>query len=192
MNPWQSLRREVDGAVRSFRYDLSLKQAKRAMRRETVYLPLVRRRRGRDRRRFCAVAAAVLLPVAGVSGYLAVTSGIDALFPGEGAPNGLPGANLDRNSPGPSPAGPEVAQPVAIEQPQRRRPAPRTSPVPTLLPTPVPSCLCTSTPPPPTPAPTPPPQSPSPSPVTSASPWPTISTPPSGSPSPRFTWRLMP
>jgi len=45
-----------------------------------------------------AVAAAVLLPVHGISGYLAVTSGFDALFPGESAPNGLPAASLDRRT----------------------------------------------------------------------------------------------
>src|SRR5688500_11439358 len=97
MNPWQYLRREVDGAIRSIRYDLSAKRVKRTGRRAGRYATVPAT--VKDRRRFYAVAAAVLLPVAGASGYFAVTSGFDALFPGDGAPNGLPATSPDRQSP---------------------------------------------------------------------------------------------
>lgn len=215
MNPWQSLRREIDGVVRSIRYDLAAKQAKRALRHDTVSLPPVGQRPGtgraatgrslavarstfKDRRLLYAATAVVLLPVAGVSGYFAVTGGLNALFPGESYPNGLPVTQPGPRSPSPSPDSPGEVLPVDGGDPARGRPAPRTSPgnpiFVTPVPTPAPTCQCT---PPPTPTFTPsapasmtPSSTPTMTPV--PTPAPTRSTAQDGSPSPRLTSRLRP
>ena len=109
MNPWQSLRREIDGAIRSVRYGLGREQARCTTRGDTV--PMVLRgvgwaagdRQALARHRGAGVAARV---AAGrrVCGYVAVTGGFDASIPDESTPNGLPATPAEQRMPPPSPS----------------------------------------------------------------------------------------
>ncbi|WP_162908000.1 hypothetical protein [Allorhizocola rhizosphaerae] len=174
MNPWQSLRAEVVGVIRSMRYDLALKRARRRMNADTMVLPIIKMRKGKRRTVFAA--GAVLVPVAGFSGYLAVASGLDALVAEAGTPNGLPHVAAPR-PPAPSPSQssePGSAPPVEpLMPPQRVKPSPsRIETTPTIsppVPTPAPTATCSPTL---TPSPKP---TPSPSPTSSPSPTPTSS-----------------
>lgn len=169
MNPWQSLRSEISGALRSFKYDL----ARKRMNTETMELPVIRP----GRRRMVLATGAALLPAAAFSGYLAVSSGMDALLAENGAPAGLPPYAAPAPSTHPEPP-PHATPEVAVTKPTNvviRPPWPSKSPESTM----------TGSPPVPTPAPT---KSCSPSP--SPSPSPSASEEPTPTPAP--TWSATP
>jgi hypothetical protein len=195
MNPWQIIRRELDGVIRSVRYDMSSAGQRKRMTQDTQELPViapgagmpsagrgvpggakapVARNASAGSKRTVLVAVGSMLAVtAGLSGYHALTNGLDALVGGGGHPSGLPGGQSRPVQPTPDPVtsttppAPPAGRPgMPVKIPVRPQPSqPGTvSPSPSIsppVPTPAPTCNC------PTPSPTPPPspsQSPSPSP----------------------------
>lgn len=192
MNPWQSLRREFGGAFRSLRYDVAARKARRVMNAETMVLPVLGAPPpGAGRRRMYRVVAATLVPLAGVSGYLAVNSGLGALLPGGDAPANLPGTNVNggRPSQAPQPAGETVKAGTVVKRAPSHPPRATDVPIPSFsppVPTPAPTCDCPS----PSPSPTVSPSRP-PTPSPSLSPSPTLTTPTeSPKPSPGSTSAL--
>jgi hypothetical protein len=179
MNPWQFLRHEIGGTVRSLRYDLTTGRDRRRMQQDTMELPIIATY-SRKRRRVVITAGTALMAAAGVSGYFAISSSIDALTGGGESPASLPRTTV-KPRPSSSPVNPVTPPvvPAAVQQIPNTQPMPaapgpaKTEATPTLsppVPTPAPTCTCAT----PSPSPT---VSPSPSPSTSPS------TRPSASPS---------
>lgn len=178
MNPWQFLRREIDGAVRSVRYDLVRRRARRAMNAKTTEIPTLTANRPSRKRRMILASSSALMAAGSIGGYFAVTSGLDALVAGGGSPAGLPDA------------GPPAPQTTPTAQIEVTPSAGAYQPVPvsnnTGLPTaPIPEATVpntpTGSPPVPTPAPTCGCPTPSPTVSPTPEPTPTPSTPPSTS-----------
>lgn len=180
MNPWHLLRREIDGAVRSVRYDLAVRRARRGMNEATTELPVITATppltgdAGRKRRVILATSS-VLVAAGAVSGYYAVTSGLDALVADGGSPAGLPGTGA---RPVPSSSISPQVEPTATTPGAVRVPIAHSSVIPP-RPTQTTAGPPTGTPPVPTPAPTCncPTGTPSPSPSPSTSPTPSSTQP---------------
>ncbi|GHJ44997.1 hypothetical protein Cs7R123_23390 [Catellatospora sp. TT07R-123] len=151
MNPWQLIRREIEGARRSVRYDLD---RRRTHERTAVISMDTDGPAPRGRRRVMLATGALLMVSTGVGGYYAVAGGLEALL-GDGAPpSALPrvpatGSAVPTPAPSPTPRRPSPT-PSAGSQlvpahglPSTRRPSPRPTPPggasPSPSPTPSPS-----------------------------------------------------
>ncbi|HCU50906.1 MAG TPA: hypothetical protein DGG94_14085, partial [Micromonosporaceae bacterium] len=173
MNPWHLLRREIDGAIRSVRYDLAVRRARRGMNEATTELPVITATpplsgdAGRKRRVILATSS-VLVAAGAVSGYYAVTSGLDALIADGGSPARLPETGSRFSSPTASQVDPTATTPGAVRVPIAHSSvipprATQTTAGPPIgtppVPTPAPTCNCpTGSPSPsasPSPSPTP-------------------------------------
>jgi hypothetical protein len=178
MNPWQLIRRELDGALRSMRYDM----ARRRMNDDTVLLPIISDDTPEPhsrRQRMALAAGAFLLVSGGVGGYYAVAGELDALLSDGSGPAGLPRVDSSasprataRSSPTGTPSA-AVSAAVATSAPAvvrpRVTPSKHHKPKPTPpVPTPAPTCRCT---PPPSPRPS---GSPTPSPTPTPTPEPSV------------------
>lgn len=185
MNPWQFLRREIGGTVRSLRYDMAAGRARRRMTQETMELPVIAPGAmfTRKRRRVVLAAGTALVAAAGVSGYFAVSTGLDALVGGGGGPGALPGTSTKPKSPSPNVSPATSTVPVGAQVDggsPPKKPVVPVSATPTLtppVPTPAPTCNC------PTPSPTP---------SASTTPSPSPSGSPSSSPSASSSATMMP
>ncbi|WP_144121505.1 hypothetical protein [Catellatospora sichuanensis] len=176
MNPWQMIKREIDGARRSLRYDL----ARRRMKGDTAEMPAVGDgpdpQPPRARHRVVLATGALVLASVGVGGYYAIAAGVDALLGDERLPGALPHVTVPAGSAEPVPWRQTNATPSPTDRvkdaPAGQIVTPGPSPRRTPSPTPTP-CDCESSPTPspshkPSPSPSPSP-SPCPSPSVSAS-----------------------
>ncbi|MDQ7911436.1 hypothetical protein RB614_43810 [Phytohabitans sp. ZYX-F-186] len=187
----RNVRRELSGAWRSLRYDLSRRSARRLDEATTEVIYPDYEPPRRPRRIVLTATTFGALSLAGAAGtYFAVVNGLSALASEDTAPpNRLPAVAGQAASPGPTARG---VAPVPSPTPSRGVPV-RATPSPTgrgalgratvRPPTPSPSCACVT---PPVPTPTSPPpvdETPDP-PVSSSPPAPTASASPEPTPGP--------